>query len=56
MDDCLAVHPLTARLSRKQERYVSVHAYISCRLDVCLFHCEVTPATAVERMRKREAR
>jgi hypothetical protein len=55
-DDCLAVHPLTARLSRKQELYVAVDVYVSCHLDVHLCHREATPATASGRMRKREAR
>jgi hypothetical protein len=56
MDDCVAVHLITARLSRKQERYADVDAYVSCHLDVCLYHHEATPTTATGRMRKREAR
>jgi hypothetical protein len=55
-NDYGAVHPLTARLSQKPERYTAVDAYVSCPLDVRLCHREVTPATAAGRMRKREAR
>jgi hypothetical protein len=55
MDNCVAVHPLTTRLSRKQERYAGVNAYLSCRINVRLCYRKVTLATAVGRMRKREA-
>jgi hypothetical protein len=55
-DDCVAVHPLTVRLSQKQEQYAAVDAYVSCHLNVRLYHHEATPATAAGRMRKREAK
>jgi hypothetical protein len=55
-DDYVAFHPLTAWLSRKQERYAGVDAYASCHHDVRLYHHEVTPAMTAGRMRKREAR
>jgi hypothetical protein len=44
-NDRVAVHPLTARLSRKQEQYAAVDVYISCCLDIRLSHREVTLAT-----------
>jgi predicted kinase len=56
MNGYIAIHPLTARLSLKQERYAVVDAYVSCHLDVHLCRCEATPATLTGRMRKREAR
>jgi hypothetical protein len=44
------------RLSQKQEQYAAVDAYVSCHLNVRLYHHEATPATAAGRMRKREAK
>jgi hypothetical protein len=55
-DDRIIVHPLTTRLSRKQERYVVVDAYISCCLDIHLSHRWATLAMIAGRMRKREVR
>jgi hypothetical protein len=55
MDDRVAVHPLTARLFRKQEQYAIVDAYISCCLNIRLNNTWATPVTIAGRMRRREA-